>query len=100
MYIAMSFLLYVCVSGSPLGSFLEVHGEEEAAAAENDEKENEETQVVIDKGTLDATVRGRLCPFYHGTLCHWILPAPWTPPATTFPSFLHTFIVRFVTSSS
>ena len=45
----------MCVAGSPLGSFLEVHGEEEeAAAAENEDKENEETQVVIDKGTLDA----------------------------------------------
>ena len=42
--------MYV-LSGSPLGSFLEVHGEEEAAAAESDDKENAETQVVIDKGT-------------------------------------------------
>ena len=51
----------MCVSGSPLGSFLEVHGEEEeAAAAENEDKENEETQVVIDKGAFDAIERLRL----------------------------------------
>lgn len=48
------YLRAVCCSGSPLGSFLEVHGEEEEAAAE--EAEDKENAVVIeDIGAMQCT---------------------------------------------